>query len=56
MSRKAKGWLITITVLLALFAPATLAMLIDRGFDSFLILFNEGAETLSNLPTAPPTP
>lgn len=56
MSRKAKTTLIVITILLALFAPATLMMLIDRGFDFAFLLFNQGAETLSNLPTTVPSP
>lgn len=56
MSRRAKGMLITGAILLALFAPATFGMLLDRGFDALFMLFNQGAETLSNLPTAAPTP
>lgn len=56
MSRKTKGWLIAGVIALALFAPATFMMLVDRGIDAVFMLFNQGAESLSNLPTPKPVP
>lgn len=55
MSR-GKKWFITGAVVLAIFAPATFAMVLDKGITAVFTIFNTSVEQLNKIPTTAPTP
>lgn len=55
MSR-GKKWFIIGAVVLAIFAPATFAMILDKGISSVFIIFDKGVDQLNKIPTMAPSP
>lgn len=55
MSR-GKKWFIGIAIVIAIFAPATFAMILDKGITAVFTIFNTSVEQLNKIPTTAPTP
>lgn len=55
MSRGKKYFIIG-AVILAIFAPATFAMVLDKGITAIFTIFNTGIEQLNKIPNTNPTP